>query len=50
MGFIKDQGNILVVADAGSGWIEAFPVVNRTSERVKVYLSKMFARFGLPKV
>ena len=24
-GFFKDQSNILVIVDAGSGWIEAFP-------------------------
>ena len=29
-GYVKDQGNILVIVDAGSGWIEAFPAVNRT--------------------
>ena len=24
-GYVKDQGNILVIVDAGSGWIEDFP-------------------------
>ena len=24
-GYVKDQGNILVIVDAGSGWIEVFP-------------------------
>ena len=24
-GYVKYQGNILVIVDAGSGWIEAFP-------------------------
>ena len=33
----------------GSGWIEAFPVGNRTSQTVKVHLSQIFARFGIPK-
>ena len=37
-GFVKDQGNILLIFDAGSGWI-AFPAANRTSESFKVYLS-----------
>ena len=46
--YVKDQGNILDV-DAGSGWIEAFPAGNRTSETVQVYLSQIFARFGIPK-
>ena len=48
-GYVKDQGNILVIVDAGSGWIEAFPVGNRTSEKVKIHLSQIFARFGIPK-
>ena len=29
--YVKDQGNILIFVDAGSGWIEAFPAGNRTS-------------------
>ena len=29
--YVKDQGNILVIVDAGSDWIEAFPAGNRTS-------------------
>ena len=33
----------------GSGWIEAFPAGNRTSETVKIYFSQIFARFGIPK-
>ena len=40
-GYVKDQGHILVIVDAGSGWIEAFPAVNRTSETVKIYLSQI---------
>ena len=48
-GYVKDQGNILVIVDAGSGWIEAFPAGNRTSETVKIYLSQIVARFGIPK-
>ena len=48
-GYVKDQSNILVIVDAGSGWIEAFPAGNRTSETVKIYLSQIFARFGIPK-
>ena len=48
-GYVKDQGNILVIVDAGSGWMEAFPAGNRTSETVKIYLSQISARFGIPK-
>ena len=48
-GYVKDQGNILVIVDAGSGWIEAFSAGNRTSQTVKVYLSQIFARFGISR-
>ena len=48
-GYVKDQGNILVIVDAGLSWIEAFPVGNRTSQTKKVYLSQIFARFGIPR-
>ena len=48
-GYVKDQGNMLVVVDAGSVWIEAFPAENRTSQTVKVRLSQIFARFGIPR-
>ena len=37
--YVKDQGNILVIVEANSGWIEAFPATNRTSEAVNIYLS-----------
>ena len=49
-GYFKDQGNILVIVHAGSGWIEAFPAENRTSQTVKVHLSQVFARFGIPRI
>ena len=49
-GYVKDQGNILVIVDAGSGWIETFSAGSRTSETVKVYLSQIFAWFGIPKL
>ena len=39
-GYVKDQGNIFVIVDAGSSWIEAFPAGNRTSQTVKVLLSQ----------
>ena len=35
-GYVKDQGNILVIVDGGSGWIERFPAGNRTSETVNI--------------
>ena len=49
-GYVKDQSNIFVIVDAGSGWIEAFPAGNRTSQTVKVLLSQIFARFGIPRI
>ena len=48
-GCVKDQSNISVIVDAGSGWIEAFPAGNLTTESVKVYLSQIFTRFRIPK-
>ena len=48
-GYVKNQGDILVIVDADSRWIESFHAGNRTSETVKVYLSQIFARFGIPK-
>ena len=39
-GYVKDQGNILMIVDAGSSWIEACPAGNRTSQTVKVHLSQ----------
>ena len=47
-GYVKVQGNYFVIVDAASGWIEAFPAGNRISETVKIYLSQIFARFGIP--
>ena len=49
-GYVKDQGNILVIVDAGCSWIEAFSAGNRTSETVKICFSQIFARFGIPKI
>ena len=48
--YVKDQSNILLIVDAGSVWIEDFPVGNRTSKTVKLHLSQIFARFGIPRI
>ena len=48
-GHVKDQGNILVIVDAGSGWTEAFPAGNRNSQTVKMCLSQVLARLGIPR-
>ena len=47
--YVRDQGNILMIVDAGSGWIKAFPAGNSTSQTVKVHLSQIFARFWIPR-
>ena len=49
-GYVMDQVNIIVIVEAGSGRIEAFPAVNRTPKTVKLNLSRMFARFGILKM
>ena len=48
--YVNDQGNISVILDAGSGWLEAFPAGRRTSQTVKVHLSQIFASFGIPRI
>ena len=47
--YVKDQGNIWVIVDAGSSWIEALPAENRTWQTVKVHLSQIFTRLGIPR-
>ena len=39
-----------MIVDAGSAWIEAFLVRNMTSQTLKVHLSHIFARFGIPRI
>ena len=39
-----------MIVDAGSVWVEAFPAGNRTLQTVKVHLSQIFARFGIPRI
>ncbi len=43
-----DHGEILVIVDAGSGWIEAFPCTDRSTRTVIRCLRNVFARFGVP--
>ena len=47
-GYVRDQGNILVIVEAVSGWTEAFLAGNRTSQTVKKHLSQIFAKYGIP--
>ncbi|MEL7079444.1 MAG: RNase H-like domain-containing protein [Cyanobacteria bacterium J06582_2] len=43
-----EYGNILVIADAGSGWLEAFPCTDRSTRNVVRCLRTCFSRFGIP--
>ena len=45
---IPSVGTVLIIVDAGSGWIEAFPTKNRSSETVIKCLRTVFTRFGIP--
>ena len=46
---IKEQENIMNVDDAGSSWIEAFPINDRTTLTVMNCLSAVSARFEVTK-
>ena len=46
--YIQEVGNILIIVDAGSGWIEAFICGDRPTEKVIHCLSAFFGRFGVP--
>ena len=48
--YIKEVGELLIIVDAGSGWIEAFVCKNRTSDAVILCLRTVFTRFGVPEV
>ena len=47
---IPSVGNVLIIVDAGSGWMEAFPTKDRTSGTVIKCLRAVFTRFGIPVV
>ena len=42
-------GNILIVVDSGSSWIEAFICQDRSTATVQRRLLEIFSRFGVPK-
>lgn len=48
--FVPEAGNILIVVDAFSGWIEAFPSKDRSADSVLKCLRTVFCRFGVPEV
>jgi hypothetical protein len=47
---VPAAGNVLLLVDAGSGWIEAMPSRTRTSQDVIRLLTGVFTRFGIPEV
>jgi hypothetical protein len=46
----RSLGNVLVIADAFSGWLEAFVCSSRTTATVIDCLRALFARFGVPRL
>ncbi len=46
---IEGVGNVLVIVDSGSGWIEAFRHRERTSASVISSLREVCSRFGVPR-
>lgn len=48
--YIRGECNLLIIVDAGSGWIEAFPLKNRQTSSVISCLRSVFSRFGIPEV
>lgn len=49
-GYIKSVGDVLIIVDSCSGWIEAFPTANRTAETLIKCFRNVFSRFGICKV
>ena len=47
--YVRHHGNILVIADSYSGWLEASFCSNRNVETVINELRGVFARFGVPQ-
>ena len=45
--YVKNVGEILIIVDAASGWIEAFPMRDRSSKLVIECLRTVFTRFGV---
>ena len=43
-----EHGNILIIAHAGSGWLEAFPRTDRSTRNVVRCLRTIFSPFGIP--
>ena len=48
--YVRNVGEILVLVDAGTNWIEAVPLPDRSTVGIVRTLTPIFARFGVPKV
>ena len=48
--YVRSIGEILIIVDAGTGWIEAFRLPSRDSCEVIRALRTVFSRFGIPKL
>lgn len=48
--YVKGVGEILIIVDASTGWIEAYPTKDRESSTVIRCLRTVFTRFGIPHV
>lgn len=44
---VNGVGDVLIIVDAGSGWIEAFPMRDRSSNSVIRCLRTVYTRFGV---
>ena len=47
-GYTKTSGEVLIVVDAFSGWLEAVPCRNRQAATIITCLRRMFSQFGIP--
>lgn len=47
--YVKDVGNILLLVDSSTGWIEASTPMPRTSQNVIQCLVSLSCRFGVPR-
>ena len=48
--YTRSTGNVLIIADSFSGWLEATLCKDRTTDTVIEVMRAIFARFGVPQV
>jgi hypothetical protein len=46
--YVREHGEILVIVDAATNWIEAYPCKSRDVGEIKAALRDCFSRFGIP--